>query len=80
MAATRFTRPAAAAAPVVLPGDVRLMNVVASSLFAAAALALVAAGVLWLARSPWFALRSIQVEGELLRITGETCVPTPRRA
>jgi cell division protein FtsQ len=72
MATTRFTRPAAAAAPVALPGDVRLMNVVASGLFVSAALALVAAGVMWLARSPWFALQGIRVEGELLRITGET--------
>jgi cell division protein FtsQ len=71
MAATRFTRPAAAAAPVVLPGDVRLMNVVASSLFA-------------LPRWRWWrpaccgwrarpgSRSGIQVEGELLRITGET--------
>ena len=72
MASTRFTRPVAAAAPMALPGDVRLMNVVASSVFVAAVLALAGAGVLWLARSPWFAIRSIQVEGDLLRINAET--------
>jgi cell division protein FtsQ len=70
--ATRLSRPRTAAAPVVLPGDVRLMNVVASALFAAAVLALALAALLWLTRSPWFAIRSIQVEGDLLRITAET--------
>lgn len=70
--ATRFTRPTAPALPVALPGDVRLMNSVASGLYAAAAVALLLLGLLWLARSPWFAIRSIQVEGELLRINAET--------
>ena len=71
--ATRITRrPFAAAAPLALPGDVRLMNAVASTLYAAAVLALLLAGLLWLARSPWFAIRSIQVEGDLLRINAET--------
>lgn len=70
--ATRFTRPTAPALPVALPGDVRLMNSVASGLYAAAAVALLLVGLLWLARSPWFAIRSIQVEGELLRINAET--------
>ncbi|MEN9629883.1 MAG: hypothetical protein RJA10_3111 [Pseudomonadota bacterium] len=70
--ATRLTRPSAAAAPVLLPGDVRLMNGVASALYVAALLALTLAALMWLSRSPWFAIRNIQVEGDLLRINAET--------
>lgn len=71
--ATRITRhPASSAAAVALPGDVRLMNMVASLVYALAAVALLAAAVLWLARSPWFAIRSVRVEGDLLRINAET--------
>lgn len=79
--ATRITR-RPAAAPLVLPADVRLMNAVASTVFVAAALALLLAGVLWLARSPWFAIRSIQVDGELQRVNAETlrANATPRLA
>lgn len=54
-------------APVPLPVDVRLMNGVAAGVFALAALALLAAGVAWLARAPWFAIRAIQLDGELTR-------------
>lgn len=57
----------AAAAATPLPMDVRLMNGVASAIFVLAALALLVAGVLWLTRAPWFALRVVQVEGELAR-------------
>jgi cell division protein FtsQ len=61
-------RPAPAApAPAVLPLDVRLMNGVAAVVFAMAALALLAAALLWLTRAPFFAIRAIQVEGDLLR-------------
>ena len=71
MATTRFTRPSAAA-PQVLPADVRLMNGVAMAIFALALLAAAAAAVLWLARSPWFAIQGIRIEGELQRISAET--------
>ena len=54
-------------APFVLPADVRLMNIVAIVVYAGTALALVVASVLWLTRSPWFVIRSIQLEGELTR-------------
>jgi cell division protein FtsQ len=50
-----------------LPADVRLMNVTARAVFTVAAVLLGAAAVLWLARQPMFALRSIQVEGDIAR-------------
>ena len=55
------------AAALVLPVDVRLMNVIAFAVYVGTLLALLAAGALWLTRSPWFAIRSIQLEGELTR-------------
>jgi cell division protein FtsQ len=61
-----------AAAP--MPLDVRLMNGVAAAVFALAALTLLVAGVLWLTRSPFFAIRAIQVDGDLAR----NSVPTIR--
>lgn len=70
--ATRLTRTPAPAAALVLPGDVRLMNAVAGSVFVAALAVVAAAGVLWLARSPWFEIRAIRIEGELQRINAET--------
>lgn len=57
-----------------MPGDVRLMNAVASSVFVIAALALVAAALLWLMRAPAFAIRAIQLDGDLAR----NSVPTIR--
>ena len=54
-------------APFMLPADVRLMNVVAIAVYAATALALLVASVLWLTRSPGFVIRSIQLEGEFER-------------
>ena len=57
----------AARTPVELPTDVRLMNGVASAVFVLAAVALAAAGVLWLTRAPVFTIRSIQLDGELSR-------------
>jgi cell division protein FtsQ len=65
-------RSAPAAVP--LPGDVRLMNAVASTVFAAAALGAGIAAVLWLMRSPLFPIRHIQLEGDL----AHNSVPTIR--
>jgi cell division protein FtsQ len=61
-------------APVALPPDVRLMNAVSAGIYALAVLALLAAGVLWLTRAPFFALRGIQLDGDLAR----NSVPTIR--
>jgi len=69
---TRSARPLPTAAAVVLPGDVRLMNVVASTIYVLAALAVLAAGLLWLMRSPWFAIRQVQIEGDIVRINADT--------
>ncbi len=63
-----------AAAPTVLPADVRLMNGVASVVFVLAAFATLAAGVAWLMRSSLFPIRVIQLDGDLLR----NSVPTIR--
>ncbi len=63
----RLARSSPAALPVALPGDVRLMNLVASSIYGLFALALLAAAALWLTRSSWFAIRSIRLEGEITR-------------
>ena len=55
--------------PRVLPGDVRLMKAVSALIYVGTCLALVVASVLWLTRSPWLAIRGIQLEGELTRNT-----------
>ncbi len=55
------------APPLGLPFDVRLMNGVASLLYLLIGAALLAAALLWLSRSPWFAIRVIQLEGDLQR-------------
>ncbi|MDP1646880.1 MAG: cell division protein FtsQ/DivIB [Rubrivivax sp.] len=72
----RRPRPArqGAAARVVLPLDVRLMNAAASMVFALAGVGVLAAGLLWLVRSPMFPIRSIQLDGDLAR----NSVPTIR--
>jgi cell division protein FtsQ len=58
----------AAAAPATpLPPDVRLMHVSASVAFVIAGMVLAAAVVLWLARLPVFSLKSIRLEGEIVR-------------
>ena len=57
-----------------LPGDVRLMNAVASAVYLLAAVGAVVAGVLWLMRSPLFPIRAIALEGDLAR----NSVPTIR--
>jgi cell division protein FtsQ len=50
-----------------MPFDIRLMNGVASTLYLLVALALAAAALLWLTRSPGLSFRVIQLEGELQR-------------
>ena len=55
------------AGPVRLPPDVRLMNVAFVLVVVGFVIALVVAGVLWLARAPTFTLRSIEVQGTLTR-------------
>ena len=67
MATLRRTRKPSISATLPVPADVRLMNVVASSVFVLAALAALVAGVLWLMRSPLFPIRGIQLDGDLLR-------------
>ena len=53
--------------PLAMPADVRLMNVVANTVYAVAALGALVAGVLWLMRSPLFPIRAVQLDGELSR-------------
>lgn len=62
-----MARAAAAAMPLALPADVRLMNAVSALVYAGALLTLLAAALLWLTRSPWFAIQSIELDGELGR-------------
>ncbi|MCY7314291.1 MAG: cell division protein FtsQ/DivIB [Rubrivivax sp.] len=64
----------APASALAVPGDVRLMNAVADTVFVLAAAAAVVAAVLWLMRSPLFPIRGIQLDGELAR----NSVPTIR--
>ena len=67
MARTARTPTTQARAAVVLPADVRWMNVAANSAFVLLALALLAAALLWLVRSPVFALRAVQLDGDMQR-------------
>ena len=55
-----------------LPADVRLMHSTANAVFVVAALALCAALLVWVARWPMFAIRSIRVEGEVSRNSEST--------
>jgi cell division protein FtsQ len=67
---TRLARPRTPPLPAVqasLPADVRLMNAVANLVFALIVLGLLAAAVQWLTRAPMFAIRAIQLDGELAR-------------
>jgi cell division protein FtsQ len=57
-----------------LPLDVKLMNIAASALFAAAFVLFAAAGVWWALRHPIFAIAGITVQGE----TAHNSVPTLR--
>ncbi len=65
----RMSRTATLPLPLVLPGDVRLMNAVSALIYIGTAVALVLASVLWFTRSPWLAIRGIQLEGEITRNT-----------
>lgn len=60
MAKTSTMRPA-------MPPDVRLTNLTAAALAVIGAVALVAVALMWAARQPAFALRSIRIEGDMLR-------------
>jgi cell division protein FtsQ len=60
------------------PIDIRLMNAVAVLIFAATALALIAAALLWLARTPWFTIRSIELDGEITRNSLNTIAANTR--
>jgi cell division protein FtsQ len=53
--------------PKPLPVDVRLMNGAASALFVVVGLALVAAALVWLSRTPWWSIRVIQLDGDMQR-------------
>ena len=68
----RMARPRPAIAPPALPGDVRLVNAVAACIALAALVTLAIAAGVWLTRSPWFAIRSIRLEGEVVRNSTDT--------
>ena len=51
---------------VALPVDIRLMNATAAFLAAVGALAFVGMALVWALRQPLFAMRSIQIEGDLM--------------
>ena len=53
--------------PKPLPVDVRLMNGAASALFVVVGLALAAAALVWLSRTPWWSIRVIQLDGDMQR-------------
>ena len=55
-----------------LPRDIRLMNGVSLAVFALALVVLLAAGVLALWRSPHFAVRAIELHGDLTRNSAAT--------
>lgn len=65
-----------------LPADVRLLQGTATTVFVLAGLVLAAAAVLWLTRLPLFAVRSIRLEGEIVRNSVSTirANATPRLA
>jgi cell division protein FtsQ len=65
-----------------MPFDIRLMNGVASLLFAGLLLGLLAAALLWLLRAPALNIRAIEIEGDLQRNSVATirANATPRLA
>lgn len=69
MASTTFIRPPTAARPSrdAVPADVRWMRLTANGLYALAALVFVALAVHLLTRQSVFALRAIQIDGDLTR-------------
>lgn len=50
-----------------LPADIRIMNTTSSLVFIAVGCALLVAAALWVARQPMFAIRAIQLEGDVTR-------------
>ena len=58
---------AAAAPPVALPVDVRLMNTIATTVFALVLLGLLVAGAAWAACRPQFQFAGVRLEGDLQR-------------
>jgi cell division protein FtsQ len=50
-----------------MPADVRLLNMTASVLFVVGALLMAALALMWLIRQPAFTIRSVRVEGEVMR-------------
>ena len=54
--------------PDAMPADVRLTNAVAFAVYALAAAVLLAAALAWVARQPVFALRSVVVDGDIVRV------------
>ena len=69
--ATPFSRQAAAAG-VVLPADVRLMQATANTVLALVVVGLLAAGLQRLARAPLFDIRAIRIEGDVARNSEST--------
>lgn len=61
-----------AAAMLKPPVDVRLMNALATLIYAAVVVGLLAAGVLWVLRQPAFSLEGIRVDGELTHTNAVT--------
>jgi len=68
--------------PAHLPGDVRLMNGTASLLLTLLAVALAAVALHWAVRLPAFAIRAIEVDGEVARNSVQTirAIAMPRLA
>lgn len=50
-----------------LPGDVRLMNATTALLLALAAAGLLSLALIWVTRQPLFVVRSISIEGDIVR-------------
>ena len=67
-----MARPATATPALSLPADVRLMQATANAVFLLVGLALCAALLWWAARLPLWGIRTIQVEGEVLRNSEST--------
>ena len=55
-----------------LPGDVRLMNGVSLAVGMLTLGLLLTAGVMWLARAPWFTIRAIELHGDAQRNSAAT--------
>jgi cell division protein FtsQ len=55
-----------------LPGDIRLMNGVSLAVGIIALGVLLSAGVMWIARAPWFTIRAIEIQGDAQRNSAAT--------